>query len=77
MHHMEKPPPSKLKDLRKRLRAIRKDIAGLNSKSLTDADSLLSVAESEVDRAISTIEQEEGEEPKSEPEARGGPPPAR
>jgi len=46
------PPPSKLDELRRRLRRMRIFIAGMDCPALNDLDSLLSVAESEVERAL-------------------------
>ena len=47
------PAPKKLEDLRHRLRLIRIYIARLDAPALNDLDSLLSVAEAEVERALS------------------------
>jgi hypothetical protein len=46
------PHPSKLDELRRRLRRMRIFIAGLDCAALNDLDSLLSVAESEVERTL-------------------------
>jgi hypothetical protein len=47
------PVPPKLEELRHRLRLIRIYVSRLHSPALDDLDSLLSVAESEVERALS------------------------
>jgi len=47
------PIPNKLEELRHRLRLIRIYVSRLHSPALDDLDSLLSVAESEVERALS------------------------
>jgi hypothetical protein len=54
----ELPAPMKLEDLRHRLRLIRISIARLKAPALDDLDSLLSVAESEVERALSDARRE-------------------
>lgn len=47
------PAPRKLEDLRHRLRLVRMYIARLDAPALNDLDSLLSVAEAEVERTLS------------------------
>jgi hypothetical protein len=54
------PAPTNLEDLRHRLRLIRIYIARLNAPALNDLDSLLSVAESEVERALSDARRDRG-----------------
>jgi hypothetical protein len=54
---MDKPlQRTKLEELRTHLRSMRRLIARMNNGILRDTDSLLSVAEAELDRAISLSE---------------------
>ena len=54
---MDKPlQPAKLEELRKGLRSMRRLIGRMDNRALGDTDSLLSVAEAELDRAISISE---------------------
>jgi hypothetical protein len=46
-----------LEAMRQRIRLLRAEIAGLSIPELTDLDSLLSVAEAEIDRAMPRPEQ--------------------
>jgi hypothetical protein len=49
---MDKPlQPAKLEELRTGLRSMRRLIARMNNRALRDTDSLLSVAEAELERA--------------------------
>jgi hypothetical protein len=59
MEHM--PHPAKLEELRHRLRLIRIYIARLEAPVLDDLDSLLSVAESEVERALIDSRRQDGQ----------------
>jgi hypothetical protein len=53
------PAPASLEDLRQRLRLMRIYIAQLDAPVLSDLDSLLSVAEAEVERALSYASREQ------------------
>ena len=53
------PHPAKLEELRHRLRLVRIYIARLEAPALNDVDSLLSVAESEVERALTDARRQE------------------
>ena len=46
------PQRDELEEMRQRIRLLRAQIAGLNNPELTDLDSLLSVAEAEIERAM-------------------------
>jgi hypothetical protein len=46
------PQRDELELMRQRIRLLRAQIAGLNNLELTDLDSLLSVAEAEIERAM-------------------------
>ena len=46
------PQRNEMEELRQRIRILRAEIAELNNSALTDLDSLLSVAEAEIDRAM-------------------------
>ena len=54
------PSVEKLEELRDRLKLMRIDIAHLNSAQLSDLDALLSVAEAEVERAITASQRGPG-----------------
>jgi hypothetical protein len=59
MEHL--PHPAKLEELRHRLRLIRIYIARLEAPALDDVDSLLSVAESEVERTLMDARRQDGQ----------------
>lgn len=54
------PPPNELQELRKRLRLLRIFVADLNRIELVDIDSLLAVAEAELNRFTGIPRQQSG-----------------